>query len=106
MDKKTQASLDELFERVYELESEVEAQRYLLIRDIFNANAALRNHAASIVHSLDMLIDELPRVPPNQRILERVQRHRTEILNIARAHGEDPYQRDDDETPSSRQPKP
>lgn len=98
MSRGEKANFDEIFERLVELEGDVRAIRLVMLRHIFRCDWVLRGHAEALADSIESDITDLPRVPPNARLLEALDHILPQIRQISRVV-EQAQRHQDDEPP-------
>lgn len=86
MSRGEKANFEEIFERLAELEGDVRAITYVLVQHILACDVVLRDHADMVGMGIDELTEKLPRVPPNERLLESLQNLRRRLLEAVETY--------------------
>ena len=84
---RTNADLDEIFERLAVIEGSMDALQTTLLYNIAGASAVLRHHSADLADDLEKVIADLP-VPPNAQARRKLQDLCRQIRNISAGHGD------------------
>lgn len=71
---KRDREMEDLKNEVAELAAKIEALEILVGRQIFRLDFFLRRHAAEIADSIEESAAEMPRIPPNELLIENLRR--------------------------------